>query len=282
MARQLHAHRPPAAIEEMLAVAVKGCGRAVPLSEIAAAVNASKSYSPNTFKGSAGHRKFAPITTSPQWPGLNTSLRSKVIAVSKSALHKLISASPTSIDEDEPDADWFINQLFPGDPLLCIAKTPYDFSTARRHLYRTCLHNKSLIVPSPMSDYDGLTKSGKVSKHTLANTGPRRYLVTEFDSGSPDDQAALISHLGGFAPLVMVLSSGGKSLHAWWNCVGTNDELQLRFFRYAVSLGADPATWLRSQFVRLPQGWRADKDTLQQVYYFNPACLPAALEVEGA
>lgn len=30
----------------------------------------------------------------------------------------------------------------------------------------------------------GVTQEGKRSKHTLANTGPRRYLVCEFDQGT--------------------------------------------------------------------------------------------------
>ena len=99
--------------------------------------------------------------------------------------------------------------------------------------------------------------------------------MTEFDSGTPDEQVAIIEHLAHFAPLVMVLSSGGKSLHAWWNCVEGTEEDHLRFFRYAVSLDADPATWTRSQFVRLPQAWRADKNARQAVYYFDPDNRPA-------
>jgi len=58
-------------------------------------------------------------------------------------------------------------------------------------------------------------------------------------------------------------------LHAWFKCGRATDETQHRFMRYAVSLGADDATWTRSQFVRLPQGWRADKERVQEVYYFN-------------
>jgi hypothetical protein len=38
---------------------------------------------------------------------------------------------------------------------------------------------------------------------------------------------------------------------------------------HAVSLGADPATWLKSQFVRMPDGLR-DNGKRQRVLYFNP------------
>jgi hypothetical protein len=121
-----------------------------------------------------------------------------------------------------------------------------------------------------MSALTGRRKAdGKESAHTLENTGARCYLVTEFDSGTQDDQAALLWHLQSFAPLVLVVFSGSKSLHGWWSCGGADDMEIHRFMRYAVSLGADPATWLRSQFVRLPGGYRGDKDRRQEVYYFN-------------
>ncbi len=45
--------------------------------------------------------------------------------------------------------------------------------------------------------------------------------------------------------------------------------------RYAVSLGADPATWTRSQFVRLPGGVR-DNGKRQPVLFFNRAALGGA------
>ncbi len=39
--------------------------------------------------------------------------------------------------------------------------------------------------------------------------------------------------------------------------------------RYAASLGADRATWTRSQFVRMPDGLRANGKR-QTLYFFNP------------
>ena len=37
------------------------------------------------------------------------------------------------------------------------------------------------IVPSPMREQYGTTVDGRLSQHTLDNTGPRLCLVTEFD-----------------------------------------------------------------------------------------------------
>ena len=131
-----------------------------------------------------------------------------------------------------------------------------------------------LIVPSPMTALKGLKKNPKpgddpLSAHTLDNTGPRHYLVTECDGGDHATQAAVIRHLSAMAPLVMVVDSAGKSLHAGWRCKGLNEERLRRFLHMAVSLGADDATWTRSQFVRMPLGWRHEKAKRQQVVYFD-------------
>jgi hypothetical protein len=38
---------------------------------------------------------------------------------------------------------------------------------------------------------------------------------------------------------------------------------------HAVSIGADPMIWLRSQFVRMPDGLR-DTGSRQRIFFFNP------------
>jgi hypothetical protein len=69
--------------------------------------------------------------------------------------------------------------------------------------------------------------------------------------------------------MVMTVQSGNKSLHGWFYAVAQAEEKLMKFMRYAVSLGADPATWTKSQFVRLPDGMR-DNGNRQSVIYFNP------------
>ena len=125
-----------------------------------------------------------------------------------------------------------------------------------------------------MTAKTGLTLEGKESAHCLANTGPRRFLVIEFDQGTPDEQAALLDYLSHRGPLVLVVHSGNKSLHGWFYCVGTSDEVLHRFMILARRLGADLATWRnRSQFVRMPDGRRAPKGERQSIFYFNPEIL---------
>jgi arylsulfatase len=48
------------------------------------------------------------------------------------------------------------------------------------------------------------------------------------------------------------------------------EELKKKFMEEAVRLGGDPKTWLKSQFVRLPNGQRED-GTIQRVEFFDAA-----------
>jgi hypothetical protein len=115
----------------------------------------------------------------------------------------------------------------------------------------------------------GLTQEGKESAHALSNTGRRWYLVIEQDRGTVDKQAAVLYHLAQQAPLALAVHSGSKSLHGWFYCLGQTEERLRIFMRDAVSLGADIATWTRSQFVRMPGGRREDGEH-QVVYFFYP------------
>lgn len=283
----LHRHRSPEAIEALLATAVKNCGRQVSAREISDAVKHSAALARGGGGVSVGKGTIASPTTSavppPKWPPLNQPKRAEILQTSPCTLEELRSQSPLKVEGDEPDVNYFLGLLYPGDATqLCIGTSSSSFCTLSRYHWRDYnLRENCLIVPSPMTAKFGLTKEGKKSEHTLSNTGARRYLVTEFDSGTADEQATLIKHLSAFAPLVMVLSSGGKSLHAWWNCVGTTETQQLKFFQYAVSLGADRATWTRSQFVRLPQGRRENTHALQQVYFLDHSNLPTAKDEGG-
>jgi hypothetical protein len=126
------------------------------------------------------------------------------------------------------------------------------------------------IVPHPMTSERGIAKSGKSGARTNDNTGPRRYLIVEFDQGSFDEQASILSYLATLAPLAMALMSGNKSLHAWFRAWGNSEQLHRGFMSRAIQLGGDKKLWTKSQMVRLPDGWRPDKSARQSVIYFNP------------
>jgi hypothetical protein len=229
-----------------------------------------------------------PSTIGERWLGRDFELIGSV-AHTGNGLVDLWEASPVRLDSNKPKTDQIIDALFPGNPLLCCGWSRDCFDTrARAHWYK--LQDLQFIVPSPTRR--GLTQQHKWSVHALSNTGPRRFLIVEFDfdaSNSVEEArllerlstegrdvrdlcAALLLHLAEKAPLTLAVYSGGKSLHGWFYCAEAAEEKVSRFFRYAVSLGADRATWTRSQLVRMPGGLR-DGGNKQTVYFFNPGVI---------
>jgi hypothetical protein len=206
-------------------------------------------------------------------------------------------SSPERLENNTPQTEEIIDRLFPGNPLLCCGKSSSSFDTKPRSHWRGTLAALQFIVPSPMTAPTGLTKEGKISAHALSNTGPRQFLVVECDFSiyardgktetgfAPlirqfaaegfeiaDICASVILHLANYAPLSLAVHSAGKSLHAWFFAAGQAEEKIRKFFRYATSLGADPSTWTRSQFVRMPDGTR-ENGRRQTVFYFDPHLL---------
>lgn len=267
ISRQLHAHLPAGDIVKLLEERTVTCGRRVPRSEIVEAVQNSLAcaWEPNSSSQQPSVAK---------WPMVNHEQREAVIqsAATSSPLQK-VGAVPV----DQWETETIVDRLFPGDPMLCVGKSASQFITKPRERWRGQLDRHQFIVPSPMSDLTGLTKKGVRSAHTLNNTGPRRFLVVEFDIGTAEEHEAILLHLASFAPLVCALHSGGKSTHGWFFVCGQPEEKVLKFFRYAVSLGADYATWTRSQFVRIPGGLR-DNGKRQHVVFLNFKPLEVAHE----
>jgi hypothetical protein len=268
VARNLHAYLPAGEIVSLLERRVDNCGRFVPRSEIVSAVQNSLpcAWQPGTHA--------QPIHAAPKWPSVNQEQREAVIA-SGFCLVDLWELSNPRIDDNEAHTEWIIDQLFPGNVLLCCGIDNSHFDNRSREEWRGELSRLQFLVPSPMSAITGTTKDGRESKHALSNTGPRRSLICEFDQGSLDDHAALLRHLGGYAALVCAVHSGGKSLQGWFNVHSQPEEKVLKFFRYAVSLGADPKMWTRSQFCRMPDGLR-NNGARQRVFFLNFKSLEAA------
>ena len=269
VARHLHAHLPAVEIVALLESRVAGCGRHVSRKEIEDAVKNALACAWQP-KGNA-----APVPAVAKWPGVNQEQREAILR-DNGGLADLWEASKPRIEDAAQHTEEIIDRLFPGNPLLCCGKDNSVFDTKPRDDWRGQMSALALIVPAPMSAVTGLTKDGKESKHTLDNTGRRRFLICEFDTGTPDDHAALLLHLGTFAPLVCAVHSGNKSLHGWFFVHGQPDAKIEKFFRYAVSLGADRATWTRSQFVRMPDGTR-DKGERQTVFFTNFKSMEATL-----
>ena len=207
-----------------------------------------------------------------RWPAVNCE-QIEAIAAGGVGVADLWEESPVRLDGDTPQTAIVLPVLFPGDPWLCIGSR-CDFLTEKLSAVVTRAHTFPQIVPSPMRAKYGTTKDGKRSQHTLEATGLRRFVVIEGDKigGEPtpkDAQAAILLHLAKRAPLALVVDSAGKSLHGWFFCQAAEEHKLSRFFSYAVSLGADPGMWTRSQFARMPDGTR-DNGKRQNILFFNP------------
>jgi hypothetical protein len=246
-------------IRAILENAASTCGRFVPQREIDDAIRNSQVSA------------FQPLSAPHHpWPALNREQREAVIQETQFELVDLWEMSPIKFRDNKARAEEIIDGLFPGNPLLCCGKTQAEFDTKPRSKWRGELASMQFIVPNPMIKWVGQTQEGKESAHSLEATGPRRFLVVEQDIGTVDEQAAILWHLAGRAPPALAVHSGSKSIHGWFYCAGQDEEKILRpFMQYAVSLGACHSTWIRSQFVRMPDGTRADGKR-QAVYFFRP------------
>jgi hypothetical protein len=263
VARVLHPYRDSAEIIELLEAAT--AGEPVKHGEIERAVkrSAATAWKPGQTPQS--------VIQAAAWPKVNLEQREAVIA-SGFGLVDLWEISPVRFEDSESHTEEIIDALFPSNPLLCAGRSSSRFATRSREEWRGELAALQVIVPSPMRARTGRTQDGKKSAHTLEATGRRSFLVIEQDSGTVDEQSAVLLHLAERAPLALSVYSGSKSIHGWFYCVDPPEEKLRGFMRYAVSLGADSATWTRSQFVRMPDGVR-DNGERQTVYFFNSGVL---------
>ena len=264
-AKALHSYRDEKDIIDLLYAATSD--QYVRPNEIEDAVRNSKPY-----VWQPGQKPVS--TPKSTWPGIDHEIL-EMVQFGMAGFDFLRKISPVVLDPSISHTEEVIDHLFPENPLICVGDSMDRFKTGDREFFRGTLSSKALIVPSPMSARQGKVKGkDRLSDHTLENTGPRMFIIIEQDkiSGAKihlNQQAAVIGHLATKAPLIMVVHSGGKSLHAWFYCHG-KDEKQLRnFMEYAVSLGADPALWTKSQFVRMPGGTRQTGER-QQVVYWDP------------
>ena len=203
----------------------------------------------------------------PRWPKPNAKLIATVLR-GAGGLERLRQLSPISNPETW-NSSAIIDRLFSQDDLLCFAHDKYNAVTELRSWFSGKEQDMPLMVPNPMRAKTGMTKAGRLSAHSLDNTGPRVTQVVEFDTGTFDEQAKLILDIQSKkVALRMVVFSGSKSLHAWYDVRGWSVREWRKLCRYAAALGADTATFTRSQFVRTPNAHR-ETGQIQMVEYLS-------------
>jgi hypothetical protein len=163
-----------------------------------------------------------------------------------------------------------LDRLFSADQLVCMAADKTSAQTKLRDHFSGREESLPFVVPNAMSAEWGLSTSGRKSSRCNNNVGPITRTVVEFDSGTLDEQASLIGAIGACGvPLEMVLWSGGKSLHAWFDLSNLADEERQKFLRYAAALGADKATFVPCQLCRTPNAIRKENGNRQEVLLLN-------------
>jgi hypothetical protein len=184
---------------------------------------------------------------------------------------QLLKAHGTSIVWSRPVIDPYdcLREMF-GEQLVCIGKTRWDVKIMTLdQLNEQKLRGLQYVVPTPMFGMQGRTQTGGVSPRCLDNVARRWFLVVEFDGLGLDEQSRLHYALSLYMPLRMIVFSGNKSLHGWFDVYEREDSEVEKFFQLAVSIGADPATWTRCQLVRIPGGVNQETGKEQSVVYYD-------------
>lgn len=126
------------------------------------------------------------------------------------------------------------------------------------------LDKMQYICPNPL-------KKAEESR-VMMNIKERRYMVFESDipelESNWDAQAGVINKLRTILDLKMVVWSGNKSLHAWFDCRNQAESQIHRFNNMAIKLGADQLTLRMTQLVRMPWGKR-DNGKIQKVIFYH-------------
>jgi len=239
--------------------------RTVPHSEILAAVN--RVFSTDTITTTTTS-KAAPKPEKPAWIKTATDRIFTDWQTTEQDLVEMSDVHPQDIDQRA-----LLECLFPAPgALVCIGSAFNRFTTAPLAAHENLSHGQ-FIVPCYMTAREGITADGKASCRAKSITGDRRFIVFDFDEPPSAHHPAIVRWLMGVRAPVLVLSSGGKSLHAWYATeTAESDE---SFWKLGIMAGADPALKANhAQVVRLPMGQR-DNGNMQRIIYFNPNNFPA-------
>jgi len=132
-----------------------------------------------------------------------------------------------------------------------------------------------LLVPNPMTGKHGTTRSGLAKRpRTRANTSPRRWVIIDLDEPDKEWQPSLILELAEYSGELpaLVVSTGGKGLHAWWSITGSSEDAVQDFEDEAIRLGTDRVFIgenSRMQMCRLPLATRKENGNLQEILLWN-------------
>lgn len=131
------------------------------------------------------------------------------------------------------------------------------------------------IIPNPVTGLPGPTKDNRSSRRADSCIASFRYAVLEFDG--LDIETQLKFFVGARLPLVALIHSGNKSIHAWLEVNGVADAEQWEvhvertlFERLLKPLGVDPSCKNEARLSRIPGHRRRDSKQLQALLWLSP------------
>lgn len=118
------------------------------------------------------------------------------------------------------------------------------------------LSDKQFICPAHLKSRDlGRRLENVLHRHFLVYESDRPGLAENWDA-----QAGCIERLAKDMPLRLIVWSGNKSLHAWFDISCRRKDLVQDFIGKCIQLGADEKALRPAQLVRMPLGIRREED----------------------
>ena len=251
--------------------------RYIPDSEIYAAI--SKAKSDHIPYRSIFEKPFKNSVSKPKIP---SEYRDHLLEKGKGTEEvDLWEASPVRLlDSPEKDTELFLQTLYDPETGLFIG-TQYDTKvrTVAQWIALFKKHPTPLpfICPNPVDGQLHPTKSGALSYRCDEAVCKFKFAVLEFDTLSRNEQFAFWGEMLNELPLVTLIDSGNKSLHAWIRVpdVHTFEDWKIKieqklFEQCLKPLGIDTACKNPSHMSRLPGCIRKGTGRWQRLLYLNP------------
>lgn len=139
------------------------------------------------------------------------------------------------------------------------------------------LERFKFLNPATFKKVEGVPNTkdgGKLSTRCNDNVKSRDWMVLEMDSRDEsmvERFNAFAMEMANFAPLSMVVDTGNKSLHYWFNAKKVKPRIKKEFFNIACIHGADKRMAVKSQIARMPNTPAAEEGRgAQRVVYYDP------------
>jgi hypothetical protein len=108
-------------------------------------------------------RGEVPLASQSLWPAADYELIHKTVVDCPVRLEDLQGLSPVRVGDKEPMTEEILDALFPGNPLLCVARTVQASWTRPREFWRGKASDYSFIVPNPMTKERGKKRGRSIS-----------------------------------------------------------------------------------------------------------------------